>query len=69
MSIDPEKSSDLLIPVHICTQCGDARRREEFEDRALTTGIYRCASCGKEGPLNLQVRAVNMFKDDSGTAG
>jgi hypothetical protein len=28
--------------------------------------IYRCPKCGKEGPLNLEIRAVDTLENDPG---
>ena len=64
--IDLRKPHDPFIHVHICVHCGSAFRREEFEDRAPTTGIYPCAKCGKEGPLNIEIRGVDTLENGSG---
>jgi len=55
-----------LIHVHVCLHCGGASRREEFEDRAYTTGIYLCPKCGVEGPLNIEIRAADALENASG---
>jgi hypothetical protein len=37
----PEAQSDFsLLHFHVCVQCGGASRREKFEGRALTSGIF-----------------------------
>lgn len=59
MSIDLGKPHDAFIHVHVCVHCGNSFRREEFEDRAQITGIYPCSKCGKEGPLNIEIREVD----------
>jgi predicted RNA-binding Zn-ribbon protein involved in translation (DUF1610 family) len=41
---------------HVCIHCGSVFRREEFEGRALTSGVYLCPKCGLEGPLNVVIR-------------
>lgn len=55
------KPLDSFEHVHVCVHCGGTSRREEFEDRAQTTGIYLCQKCGKEGPLNIQIRAADTL--------
>jgi predicted RNA-binding Zn-ribbon protein involved in translation (DUF1610 family) len=49
---------------HVCVQCGGAFRREEFGARAITSGIYTCPKCGHEGPLNVEIRAVEDHTED-----
>jgi DNA-directed RNA polymerase subunit RPC12/RpoP len=66
VSIDLGKPHDPFVHVHVCVRCGSTFRREEFEDRADTTGIYRCSKCGVEGPLNIEIRAVDTLENDSG---
>ncbi len=66
MPIDLGKPHDPFVHVHVCVHCGSAFRREEFEDRAQTTGIYPCPKCDKEGPLNIEIRAVDALDTDSG---
>jgi predicted RNA-binding Zn-ribbon protein involved in translation (DUF1610 family) len=66
VSIEIDNSHDPLVHVHVCVHCGGASRREQFEDRAQTTGIYRCSKCGKEGPLNIEIRAVATVENGSG---
>ncbi len=65
MSIELGKPRDPFVHVHVCVHCGGAFRREEFEDGAQTTGIYPCAKCGKEGPLNIEIRAVDTLENNS----
>lgn len=62
---DLRKHSDPFVPVHVCVRCGNVAHREEFEDRAQTTGIYPCTKCGKEGPLNIEIRAADTLENDS----
>lgn len=45
-----------LIHFHVCKHCEAATRREAFEGRALTSGIFTGPKCGEEGPLNVQIR-------------
>jgi predicted RNA-binding Zn-ribbon protein involved in translation (DUF1610 family) len=59
--IDPEKTKHLLLHVHVCIHCGSAIRREELEGRAHVTGIFTCPRCGFEGPLNLEIREMDVF--------
>ena len=66
MPIDLSKPHDPFIHVHVCVHCGSAFRREEFEDRAYTTGIYLCPKCGVEGPLNVEIRAADTLEKDLG---
>jgi hypothetical protein len=47
-----------LIHVHVCVYCGLISKREAFEGRALTSGIFTCPKCGQEGPLNVEIRAA-----------
>jgi hypothetical protein len=49
----------LLVPVHTCLKCGGVFRREVFEGRMHTTGIFTCPACGTEGPLNLEIRELD----------
>jgi len=66
MSLYREAVTDPFIHVHVCVHCGTAFRREDFEDRAHTTGLYPCKKCGMEGPLNIEIRAVDMLESASG---
>ena len=45
-----------LIHVHVCVHCGSIFRREDFEGRAITSGLFTCPKCGYEGPLNIEIR-------------
>src|SRR5580693_6157901 len=45
-----------LLHFHVCVHCGSAFRREAFEGRALTSGVFPCLKCGLEGPLNVEIR-------------
>jgi hypothetical protein len=49
----------MLVPVHTCLKCGGVFRREVFEGRMHTTGIFTCPACGTEGPLNLEIRELD----------
>ena len=68
MSTDLGKPHDPFVHVHVCLHCGNAFRREEFEDRAHTTGIYLCPKCGVESALNIEIRAVDALENASGNA-
>lgn len=48
-----------LIHVHVCIYCGAISRREAFEGRALTSGIFSCPKCGEDGPLNVEIRSAS----------
>jgi predicted RNA-binding Zn-ribbon protein involved in translation (DUF1610 family) len=50
--------NEKLIHVHACVHCGAISKREAFEGRALTSGIFTCPRCGEEGPLNVEIRAA-----------
>ncbi len=65
---DSENANDPFLHVHVCVHCRSAFRREEFEDRAHTTGIYLCPKCGVESPLNIEIRAADTLEKDSGKA-
>jgi len=49
---------------HECVHCGSVFRREEYENRALTSGVYLCPKCGLESPLNVVVREADAPKQD-----
>jgi predicted nucleic acid-binding Zn-ribbon protein len=51
-----------LIHVHVCVHCGGVFRREVFEGRPLTSGIFPCPKCGFEGPLNVEIRGAEEPK-------
>ena len=53
---DSDEHEPDLNHFHVCVHCGSAFRREEYEGRALTSGVYLCPKCGLEGPLNVVVR-------------
>jgi hypothetical protein len=44
-----------LIHVHICMGCGRVSRRDDPDGIPDSTGIFRCTTCGHEGPLNVHV--------------
>lgn len=50
------KSRPVLAHVHVCIHCGNARRREEVDSREVGSGILHCPQCGRDGPLNLEIR-------------
>ena len=52
----PDDPPRGLLHFHVCVHCGSAFRREAFEGRALTSGIFSCPKCGLEGPLNVEIR-------------
>ena len=57
---DPDMQQPLFEHFHVCIHCGSAFRREEFSGRAITSGIYTCPKCGLDGPLNVEVREVEV---------
>jgi hypothetical protein len=62
-----QKETDhFLLHFHVCKHCGVATRREEFEGRALTSGIFLCPKCGLEGPLNVEIREVQESEPSEG---
>ncbi len=68
VSNDLGRPKNSFVHVHVCVHCGNAFRREEFEDRAQTTGIYLCPKCGIESPLNIEIRASDSLEIDPGKA-
>ena len=60
------EDNDPFVHVHVCIHCRGAFRREKFEDGAHTTGIYLCPECGIEGPLNIEIHAVDTLEKRSG---
>ncbi len=62
MANEFENVEDPFVHVHVCVHCGSAFRREEFEGRALTSGIYLCPKCGVGGPLNVQICKADQVK-------
>lgn len=52
----PKEANQPLLHFHVCLYCGSAFRREEFEGRAITSGIFPCPKCGVEGPLNIEIQ-------------
>ena len=48
-----------LIHVHVCDHCRSLFRREAFEGRPLSSGIFTCPKCGNEGPLNVEIRSLD----------
>lgn len=52
---DSDSQGCTLGHFHKCKHCDSLFHREEFEGRALTSGIYPCPKCGFEGPLNVVV--------------
>jgi predicted RNA-binding Zn-ribbon protein involved in translation (DUF1610 family) len=63
----PNESSRALLHFHVCVHCGSAFRREQFEGRAITSGVFPCAKCGTEGPLNIEIREMSRPSADAGS--
>jgi predicted RNA-binding Zn-ribbon protein involved in translation (DUF1610 family) len=61
-SSNRDKPSSPLVHVHVCTHCGGAFRRELFEGRMHSTGIYPCPKCGNEGPLNIEIHPTQELE-------
>lgn len=59
MASGPFQPQSTLIPVHVCIHCGATSRREAFEGRAITSGIFTCPKCGEDGPLNVEIRPAS----------
>lgn len=53
------ETNSPLLHFQVCIHCGSAFRREEFEGRAITSGIFPCTKCGFEGPLNIEIREMD----------
>lgn len=64
-----DRPSRVLNHFHVCVHCGSAFRREEYESRALTSGIYHCPKCGLEGPLNVVIREDEDSERGDGSSG
>jgi predicted RNA-binding Zn-ribbon protein involved in translation (DUF1610 family) len=58
MANESNLSRPRFLHFHLCAHCGSTFRREEYEGRALTSGIFLCPKCGFEGPLNVAIREV-----------
>jgi len=61
---NPNSQASKLIHVHVCVNCNSLFRRETFEGRALTSGIFHCSACGFEGPLNMEMRTVQELSNE-----
>lgn len=61
---NPNQHKRELSHFHECVHCGGVFRREEYESRALTSGVYLCPKCGLESPLNIVVREVEISRQD-----
>ena len=61
-----------LLHVHVCVHCRSPFRREAFEGRALTSGVFPCPKCGLEGTLNVEIHEsvkLEMENLDSTSSG
>ena len=54
-----------LSHFHACVYCGSLFRRDEFEGRPISSGIYPCFKCGQEGPLNIVIGEVDGLPDEN----
>lgn len=68
-STSPNDMNSSLLHFHVCIHCGALFRREEMEGRAHTTGLFVCPECGKEGPLNIEIREINAGESAASTTG
>jgi ribosomal protein L37AE/L43A len=59
MASNSDRSRRELSHFHACVHCGNVARRDEFDGAAVATGIYPCAKCGQDGPLNIVIRDVD----------
>ncbi len=59
MGHETNESQSSLLHVHVCLYCASTFRREEVEGRVHTTGLFLCTKCGREGPLNIEIREMN----------
>ena len=48
-----------LMHFHVCIHCGHTRRREEISVAEIRSGIFACADCGQDGPLNIEIRDLS----------
>lgn len=67
MEHDTNEPQSLLLHVHVCLHCANVFRREEVEGRVHTTGLFICPKCGKEGPLNIEIREINACETATST--
>ena len=58
-TIVSDEPNHPLRHFHVCIHCGSAFRREEFEGRAITSGILPCTKCGTEGTLHIEIRETD----------
>lgn len=58
MNDDTISLQSPLLHVHVCLHCTSVFRREEVEGRVHATGLFICTKCGKEGPLNIEIREI-----------
>jgi hypothetical protein len=60
MTANPSANENRLplLHFHVCVHCNSTFRREAFEGRALTSGIFTCPKCGLDGPLNVEIREL-----------
>jgi len=49
-------TSQRLVAVHVCTECGGATERANANQDSLITGLIRCSHCGHEAALNVEIR-------------
>jgi hypothetical protein len=47
---------DVLMHFYVCVCRDSVFGREEFEGRVLTPGLFPSSKCGRDGPLNVEIR-------------
>jgi len=56
-----------LLHIHVCQHCDSPFRRKEGAGRVHTTGFFICPRCGKEGPLNIEIREIKESESATST--
>jgi len=65
---DQERSNRELTHYHACVHCGSLFRKEDFDAKTIATGLYPCAKCGLDGPLNIVIQRLEDSEDESVSA-
>jgi transcription elongation factor Elf1 len=48
-------SQEEFIAVHLCKTCGAVTERSAVNADSIFSGLIKCASCGQEHDLNIQI--------------